>query len=117
MKRLLMGLLACCAVGCSEPSKRTPETAAAGGDAQAAAAHPGELIYNRFCFSCHAAGIAGAPRTGDARAWAPRVAKGEAQLLQATIEGIAPGMPAMGLCRQCSEDDLRAAIDYMIPDA
>ena len=79
--------------------------------------HPGEDTYNKFCFSCHAAGIAGAPRAGDAQAWAPRVAKGQALLLKTTVEGIAPGMPPMGLCMQCTEEQLAAAIDYMIPGA
>jgi len=73
------------------------------------------VIYNRFCFSCHAAGIAGAPKTGVSEAWAPRLAKGRAALLQATIQGVAPGMPPMGLCMQCTEGELAAAIDYMLP--
>jgi cytochrome c5 len=88
-----------------------------GGDAgQAAesAAHPGEQTYNRYCFSCHAAGVAGAPRVGDAESWAPRIAKGPAALLQSTISGIAPGMPARGLCTPCSDDQLAEAIDFMI---
>ncbi|NIP15647.1 MAG: cytochrome c5 family protein [Pseudomonadales bacterium] len=110
-------MLVCFALGCAESPEKAPAATAAGEEGPAAAAHPGEQTYKRFCFSCHAAGIAGAPRTGDARAWAPRLAKGADQLLRTTIEGIPPGMPAMGLCRQCSEDDLRAAIDYMIPDA
>jgi cytochrome c5 len=87
--------------GCAEPG--------AGG-----ATHPGEETYNRFCFSCHAAGIADAPKFGDAAAWAPRIAKGEALLLRSTREGIAPGMPAMGLCLSCSDAELAAAIDYMV---
>ena len=78
------------------------------------AAHAGEQTYTRFCFSCHAAGIAGAPRTGDPDAWAPRVAKGHEALLQATIEGVPPGMPPKGLCSQCSDEELAAAIDYMV---
>jgi cytochrome c5 len=78
--------------------------------------HPGQDTYNKFCFSCHAAGVAGAPKTGDAVAWAPRVAKGDAQLLKSTVEGISPGMPPMGLCMQCTEAQLAAAIDFMIPD-
>ena len=76
---------------------------------------PGEVTYNRFCFSCHAAGIAGAPKTGLAEAWEARLAKGRAALLQSTIVGIAPGMPPKGLCAQCTEDELAAAIDYMLP--
>jgi cytochrome c5 len=88
------------------------------GDAAGGAAgtppHPGEQTYNRYCFSCHAAGIAGAPRTGDAEAWAPRIAQGEDALLQATITGIPPGMPARGLCQQCSDEQLAEAIDFMV---
>ena len=81
----------------------------------AAPPDPGETIYNRFCFSCHAAGVAGAPRTGVPEAWNARLAKGRAALLQSTIDGMPPGMPAMGLCMQCTEEELVAAIDYMLP--
>ena len=77
--------------------------------------HPGEDTYTKFCFSCHAAGVAGAPRVGDVEAWAPRVAKGDALLLKSTVEGMVPGMPPMGLCMQCSEEQLAAAIEFMIP--
>ena len=77
-------------------------------------AHPGESIYNRNCFSCHAGGVAGAPMPGDADAWAPRIAKGRAALLASTKAGIAPGMPAMGLCSTCSDEQLEAAIDFML---
>ncbi|MFM8354485.1 MAG: c-type cytochrome [Gammaproteobacteria bacterium] len=82
--------------------------------AATAEAHPGEATYTRYCFSCHAAGIAGAPRAGDAEQWAPRVAKGRDALLASTIAGIAPGMPARGLCNACTDEDLGQAIDYMI---
>jgi cytochrome c5 len=81
----------------------------------AVAAHPGEQTYIRFCFSCHAAGIAGAPRTGDPDAWARRLERGEEALLQTTIDGIPPGMPARGLCRQCTDEELADAIDFMLP--
>ncbi len=69
---------------------------------------------NRYCFACHAAGVASAPRVGDAADWAPRVAKGHEAMLNATIEGVPPGMPPMGLCSTCTEEELAAAIDYMI---
>lgn len=75
---------------------------------------PGERIYTRYCFSCHAAGVAGAPAAGDLEAWEPRVEKGRTALLQATIAGVPPGMPPMGLCAGCSEEELAAAIDFMI---
>jgi len=90
---------------------------AAGGGGESAAAHPGEQTYNRFCFSCHQGGIAGAPRFGDAEAWAPRIAKGPELLLATTKTGIPPGMPAMGLCTSCTEQDLIDVIDYMVQAA
>ena len=74
---------------------------------------PGEQTYLRFCFSCHASGAAGAPRVGQASAWESRVAQGMDVLLSHTIEGM-PGMPPRGMCRQCSDDDLRDAISYMV---
>ncbi len=80
----------------------------------AAVANVGETTYQRYCFSCHASGAAGAPRVGDAEAWALRTEKGEDVLLASTIEGMPPGMPPRGMCLQCSDEDLAAAIDYML---
>ncbi len=74
----------------------------------------GEDIYNKFCFSCHAAGVAGAPMVGDAEAWSVRAAKGNELLLLSTVEGMPPGMPPMGLCMLCTDEDLTAAIEYMV---
>jgi len=90
------------------------ESGGGAGQAVESAPHPGEQTYNRYCFSCHAAGVAGAPKVGDAESWAPRIAKGPAALLLSTIAGIAPGMPARGLCTSCSDDQLAEAIDFMI---
>lgn len=84
------------------------------GDGAQEAAHPGQQTYTRFCFSCHASGVAGAPKVGVPEAWATRVAKGRDALLAATVEGVPPGMPPRGLCSQCSDDELQAAIDYML---
>jgi cytochrome c5 len=74
----------------------------------------GEQIYNRYCFSCHAAGVAGAPKVGVAEAWVPRAAKGPAALLASTVAGVPPGMPPNGLCGSCSDAELTAAIDHML---
>ncbi len=74
----------------------------------------GEQTYNKFCFSCHAAGVANAPRLGEMEDWRPRVAKGLDLLVQTTIDGIPPAMPARGLCMGCSDEDLRNAVAYMI---
>jgi len=81
-------------------------------DAAIEAHRSGAAIYQRYCFSCHAAGVAGAPRTGDAEAWSTRMAKGRDALLRSTIDGMV-GMPAMGLCFDCSEQELVDAIGHM----
>lgn len=93
------------------------EGAGNGGGGQAGPAPqnvPGQLTYQRFCFSCHASGAAGAPRLGDVAAWAPRIEKGEDVLVQHTIDGVAPGMPPRGLCIQCSDEELAATVGFMI---
>lgn len=77
-------------------------------------AQAGEEVYNRFCFSCHAGGVAGAPRPGDSEAWAPRIAKGRELLLKSVRDGMPPGMPPMGLCMSCSDAELNAAIEHML---
>lgn len=75
---------------------------------------PGQLTYQRFCFSCHASGAAGAPRMGDVQTWAPRIEKGEDALIESTIQGIPPGMPPRGLCMQCSDEELAATVRFML---
>jgi len=80
----------------------------------AAEVSPGQEIYDQYCYSCHNPGLSGAPRLGDAEAWGPRIAQGRAVLLASTMEGIAPAMPQRGLCFSCSDEDLAAAVDYMI---
>lgn len=79
--------------------------------------HPGAEVYQNYCFSCHTPGLNGAPVLGDVDAWGARIAKGQALLLQATIEGIQPAMPPRGMCFSCSDDELAAAVDYMIAES
>ncbi len=75
---------------------------------------PGQQTYQRFCVSCHASGISGAPPIGNTQAWAPRIAQGEALMLKHTIEGMpSGGMPPRGMCAACSDEDLKDAIRYM----
>ena len=76
--------------------------------------HVGEATYIKYCASCHNAGVADAPKLGDAKKWDYRLKKGREALLQSTIDGIPPGMPKKGLCLSCSEQQLEDAIDYML---
>ena len=47
----------------------------------------GEEVYKAQCVTCHAAGVAGAPKFGDAGAWAPRIASGFDTLWQSSLKG------------------------------
>ena len=73
----------------------------------------GQKIYMKSCLACHAAGIANAPKLGDKAAWEPRIALGMDALLATAIKG-KNAMPPKGTCMTCSEDELRAAIEYMV---
>ena len=73
-----------------------------------------EENYDKSCATCHIAGVAGAPKLGDAVSWEPRIAKGMDTLYNSVINGLPPAMPAKGMCFSCSDDDLRAIVDYMV---
>jgi cytochrome c5 len=84
------------------------------GPAVAAGPRSGKDIYAGACTACHAVGVLGAPKTQVAAEWQPRLdAKGYDQVWKNAIDGIG-AMPAMGACRDCTNDDIKAAIDYMI---
>lgn len=72
----------------------------------------GQTVYESKCATCHATGAANAPKFGDAGAWAPRIAKGMETLYTHAISGF-NGMPAKGLCFDCSDDEIKASVDYM----
>jgi len=76
----------------------------------------GKKIYDTKCFVCHNAGVANAPKLGDKAAWEPRIATGMDALLAVSISGKG-AMPPKGTCMDCSDDDLKAAIQYMVDAA
>ncbi len=47
----------------------------------------GEEVYKAQCLACHGAGLAGAPKLGDAAAWGARVATGYEALLTSALKG------------------------------
>ncbi|MCG8670024.1 MAG: c-type cytochrome [Pseudomonadales bacterium] len=80
--------------------------------AEAVAATP-EDLYNSKCSSCHVAGVLGAPVPGKADQWAARIANGTDALYQNAIGGI-NAMPPKGGCADCSDDDIKAIVDFMV---
>ncbi len=88
-----------------------------GGAATAASSGPrsGEDVYNAACMACHTTGAGGAPKLGDVAAWADRIAKGNDALYASGINGVpGTGMIAKGGCMNCSDEEINAAVDYMI---
>lgn len=82
-------------------------------DSAIAVADPGESLYNIVCQACHAAGIAGAPKTGDQTVWGARLELGNDVLYQSVIKG-KNLMPARGGATNASDDDIKAAVDFML---
>ena len=72
-----------------------------------------EAVYNTICKACHEAGVAGAPKTGDKAAWAPRIATGSAALLKSVING-KNAMPPRAGDASLSDDELKAAVEYLV---
>jgi cytochrome c5 len=68
--------------------------------------------YNKTCVVCHAAGAAGAPKTGVPAEWEARMAKGMDALVESVDKGM-NAMPPKGMCFDCSADDFKALIEYM----
>ncbi|MGD8234118.1 c-type cytochrome [Vibrio sp. TRT 1302] len=73
----------------------------------------GATVYGTFCIACHSSGVSGAPKTGNAGDWAPRIAQGKDVLTNHALNGF-NAMPAKGSCMDCSDDEIIAAIEHMI---
>lgn len=93
------------------PEAKTEE--ATSGGAELVATAEGEKLYKTLCFSCHDMGIAGSPKVGDVAAWTDRIAQGMDTLYANSINGKG-AMPAKGGNPSLSDDEVKAAVDYMI---
>ncbi|MEN5167594.1 c-type cytochrome [Achromobacter kerstersii] len=99
----------------SAPAAAAPAAAAA--PQQAAAVNPaGEKLYKSVCFACHATGVANAPKFGDKAAWDPYIKTGMDAMVKVAMQG-KPPMPPKGGAANASEDDIRAAVQYMVDAA
>ena len=72
----------------------------------------GEDLYSR-CQGCHGSGAMGAPKFGSAADWAPRIERGIDDVLQVAIAGVG-AMPPKGGCMDCSDNELKSVIQYMM---
>lgn len=77
------------------------------------AAATGKAVYEKTCAACHATGVAGAPKLGDKEGWGPLLDKSIEQMTGVVISGKG-AMPAKGGNPQLSDDEIRAAVSYML---
>ena len=99
------------------PAAAAPAAPAAPAPAPAAAvAANGEALYKQACTVCHAAGVAGAPKTGDKAAWAPRIAQGLEAMTASAIKGKG-AMPPKGGAMAASDAEIKAAVQYLFDRA
>ena len=96
-------------------TSESTEVAAAEGD------NAGKGAYDSICVACHGSGIPGIPQLGDAAAWAPRIEQGSDTLYERAINGYTGSsgmpMPAKGGNPSLSDDDVKAAVDYIVANS
>ncbi len=80
-------------------------------------AKDGMTVYKTVCQVCHGTGVMGAPRHGDKAGWVDRISKGIATLEKNAIKGFKGKkgiMPARGGRSTLSDDEVKAAVAYMV---
>lgn len=93
-------------------STKPEQVASNAGEASA-----GEKVFKSTCSMCHQTGAAGAPIVGNKDEWAARIAQGSATLYDHAINGYTGQkgmMPAKGANASLSDDDVKAAVDYIV---
>jgi len=81
-----------------------------------AADDAGKKTYDAACAACHATGVAGSPKFADKEAWKVRIEQGKEVLYTTSLKGKG-AMPAKGGRADLSDDDVKAAVDYMVSNA
>ncbi|MEM7194508.1 MAG: c-type cytochrome [Pseudomonadota bacterium] len=77
----------------------------------------GKSDYDTKCAACHGFGVAGAPRLEDYDSWKLRLQKGLENVQNNAINGFQGEvgyMPAKGGFTELTDDQVRAAVDYML---
>lgn len=75
----------------------------------------GEDVYKAVCAACHATGVTGAPKFGDAGEWAPRLGQGAEALLASALKGKGAMPPQGG--GNFRDVEIHRAMVYMVNSA
>lgn len=81
----------------------------------AMAARTGQEVYVQHCAMCHQSGAMGAPVYGTS-VWAELAEEGLDMLVKDAIRG-KKSMPPRGGCGDCSDQEIRDAVKYMMDSA
>ena len=73
----------------------------------------GKEVYDTACTTCHAIALAGAPKFGDRVSWGERANEDLDHLVETVINGLG-GMPPMGMCMNCTQEELTNAVQYIL---
>ena len=87
------------------PKRKTKERPASSGA-------DGKKVYEASCQACHGGAVPGVPHVGKKEDWAPRIKQGKDTLHKHALEGF-NAMPAKGGNSGLSDDEVKAAVDYM----
>lgn len=93
------------------PAADETEDAAEAGDNSV-----GKQVVTQVCAVCHASGMMNSPKIGNAADWAPRIEQGMDTVYKHAIEGFNM-MPARGGNPKLTDEEVKAAVDYMISSA
>ena len=96
-------------VACTEKKESPPN----GAPVQASQPNRGQEVYQQVCAACHDSGLNGAPKLGDREAWSPHISHGLDHMVESAIRGKG-AMPARGGQAGLSDNDIKAAVSYMI---
>jgi cytochrome c5 len=73
----------------------------------------GREIYNTYCTMCHQTGLNAAPMYGNKQVWKKIIITGRETVYSYAINGLR-GMPARGGNASLSDDEVKAAVDFMV---
>lgn len=77
----------------------------------------GKLVYDTSCVICHQNGQMSAPLIGDPSNWFMRLKTTDLNTLYKHVIDGFNSMPPMGACVTCSDNDIKAAVDYLLDES
>ena len=97
----------------AESAAEAPVAATTTESSATAAPVDGGHVYNTYCAICHRAGMNAAPKFGSKPLWAKRIAQGRETVYSHAVNGLR-GMPPRGGFSNLSDEEVVAAVDYMV---